>query len=149
LIIFSENTNRSSISSNPLYNSSFLSQSSFIKKKPILAELSQYKEVELQEVEESQFSKNPLEISEIQYNPEKLIVGDSILSWKQQRTSQFVEDVSMDSSSFLADKTLVDELSVDGKQPFVKVLSKHLKMMFIQEELNDAQHKYILKFLHK
>lgn len=49
----------------------------------------------------------------------------------------------------LCDKEKIQTLAKDGKQPFMEVLSKHFRVIYIKEETNFFQDEYIVNFVYK
>lgn len=60
------------------------------------------------------------------------------------------EKSSIDSYyDMLCDKNKIKTLANDGQQPFMKILSKHFKVIYIKEEMNFFQNEYLINFIYK
>ena len=51
--------------------------------------------------------------------------------------------------SLLLDEEKIDVLADEGDQPFTKILSKHLKLFYVNEKFNFYQLQFFTKFLHE
>ena len=60
---------------------------------------------------------------------------------KQQDINSYYE--------LLYDKDKIQTLAKDGKQPFMEVLSKHFRVIYIKEETNFFQNEFIVNFVYK
>jgi len=49
----------------------------------------------------------------------------------------------------LCDKDKIKTLAVDGQQPFMQILSKHFRVIYIKEEMNFFQTEYLVNFIYK